>query len=145
MNGAKKLSMKPITPAQLKCINTIISKQKISKDHKQMIIAGFSVGRTESSKELYYEEAVAVIKHLKDTDPNAAAAAKMRRKILYFAHEMGWQKQKNGKMVADIQRIDGWCLQFGYVKRKLDNYSYEELPKLVSQFQSMYTHYIKNL
>lgn len=145
MNGAKKIPMKKITPAQLKCINTIISKQKISKDHKQMIIAGFSVGRTESSRDLYYEEAVAVIKHLKETDPNAAAADKMRKKMLYFAHEMGWKKLKNGKLVADIQRIDNWCLQFGYIKRKLDNYSYQELPKLVSQFQAVYSHYIQSL
>ncbi len=137
--------MKPLTFAQLKCINTIISKQKISKETKELIIGGFTAGRSISSRALYYEEAAAVIKHLKQNDPNREGSEKMRRKILYYAHEMGWQRLKNGKLVADVHRVDLWCLQFGYLKRKLDNYSYQELPKLVSQFESMYKHYIKSL
>jgi len=139
------LKLKQLTPAQLKCINTIVSKQNINKEIKQLIIGGFTAGRSTSSKDLCYEEAVAVIKHLKQNDPNREGADKMRKKILYYAHEMGWQQLKNGKLVADLRRIDLWCLQFGYLKRKLDNYSYQELPKLVSQFESMYKHYIKSL
>lgn len=137
--------MKPITRAQLVCINTIISKQKVTKDVKEMMVAGFTAGRSVSTKDLYYQEAAMMISHLKAKDPNKDAAEKMRRKILYFAHEMGWVKLKNGKLVADIQRVDEWCLKFGHVKRKLDNYTYQELPKLVSQFQAVYKHYIQSL
>lgn len=136
--------MKPLTRAQLICINTIISKQNIAKEIKEMMVHGFTAGRSTSSKDLYYEEAVLMIKHLKSNDPNREAAEKMRRKVLYFAHEMGWVKLKNGKLIADIQRVDDWCMKFGHVKRKLDNYPYEELPKLVSQFEAVYKHYIQS-
>ena len=137
--------MTPITPAQLKRINTIISKRGIDKDTKAMMVEGFTAGRSTSSKDLYFAEADAFLKHLQHNDPNRDAAEKMRRKMLYYAHEMGWHTYKNGKFVADVQRVDKWCLQFGYVKRKLDNYSYEELPKLVSQFAAVYRDYLNKI
>jgi hypothetical protein len=137
-------TMIPVTPAQLRKINTIISKRGISKDAKEAIMLGFTAGRSASSKDLRYAEASELIKHLEAGDPNREAAEKMRGKILYYAHEMGWHTFKNGRFVADVKRIDEWCLKYGYMKRKLDGYSYQELPRLVSQFEAVYKHYISN-
>jgi hypothetical protein len=134
----------PLTPAQLRKINTIISKRGISKDAKEAIMLGFTAGRSASSKDLRFAEASELIKHLESGDPNREAAERMRGKILYYAHEMGWHTFKSGRYVADVKRIDEWCLKYGYIKRKLDGYSYQELPLLVSQFEAVYKHYISN-
>lgn len=139
------ISINPITPAQLRKINTMISKRGISKDAKEAMMLGFTAGRSSSSKELHFNEAAELIKHLEAGDPNRESAEKMRGKILYYAHEMGWHTLKNGRYVADILRVDEWCLKYGYIKRKLDGYSYQELPRLVSQFEAVYKHYISNL
>jgi len=130
-----------ITPQQLKCANTLVSQLGIDKEAKGVMIMGFTGGRSDSSKELTYNEAAAFIKHLKGLDPNKAGAEKMRNKILYYAHEMGWHIKGTTKI--DMQRVDNWCLTKGYIKRKLDNYSYEELPKLVSQFEAVYKYFLK--
>ena len=92
-----------------------------------------------------------MIKHLKANDPYAASVQRMKGKILFLAHEMGWyvegsKRNSKGKLQLDLQRIDNWCLKFGYIKRKFDNYSFEELPKLVTQFKEyVYKDYLKKI
>lgn len=137
-------TIKPITPAQLRKINTMVSKGSINKETKEAMVLGFSRGRCSSSKDLYFSEASQFIKHLAAGDPNRQAADKMRGKILYYAHEMGWHKFKSGRHIADVKRVDEWCLKYGYIKRKLDSYSYQELPRLVSQFEAVYKNYISS-
>lgn len=110
------------------------------------MVAGFSGGRTESSKDLLFEEAVLMIRHLEQTDPNYPAIEKMRRKVLYYAHQMGWQKASaSGKLRVDMQRVDEWCKTYGYLKKPLNNYTYKELPKLLSQIEAVYKSVLKTL
>jgi hypothetical protein len=147
MNGNKSLTTstgKQITPAQLRKINTIISMRGICKETKEAMVLGFSAGRSNSSKNLYFIEASELIKHLEAGDPQKEAINKMRGKVLYYAHEMGWHTLKNGKYVADIIRVDNWCLKYGFIKRKLDGYSFQELPRLVSQFEAVYQGFLSN-
>ena len=119
----------------------MVSKRGITKGDKATIVEGFSIGRCTSSKGLYYHEAAAMIKHLHTLQPHAAEAAKMRGKVLYYAHEMNWRQ--HGKV--DMPRIDGWCNKFGYLHKDLDQYEYAELPKLLTQFEAVYNHYLKTL
>lgn len=138
--------MKTITPQQLRKISTLISQRGIDKETKAAMVIGFSNGRTESSKDLYVEEAALMIRHLEQTDPNYPAAEKMRRKLIYMAHTMGWQKADgNGKMRIDMQRVDEWCTTYGYGKKRLNNYSYKELPKLLSQFEAVYKKFLQSI
>jgi len=60
---------------------------------------------------------------------------------------MGWQlpPDNTGRRRVDMKRVDGWCVSFSYLKKKLDNYTYEELPKLVSQFELVYTDYLNKI
>lgn len=132
---------RPITAEQLKCLNTLVSKRGIDKETKATMVQGFSSGRSDSSKGLYFDEATEMIKHLQALQPNAAAAAKMRGKVLYYAHEMNWRVA--GKL--DMPRVDAWCNKFGYLHKDLDKYEYSELPKLVSQIEAVYKHYLKNI
>jgi hypothetical protein len=135
-----------ITKQQLVCINTIISKRNIGKEAKEVMVQGFSGGRASSSKDLTFAEAAAMIKHLKQNDPHKASVEKMKGKILYYAREMGWTKTNaNGKQVCDVKAIDNWCLKFGCVKRKLDSYTFDELTKVLTQFQFVYKDYLKRI
>lgn len=135
--------MKTINKDQLICLNTLVSKLHIDKEGKIEMVQGFSGGRATSSKDLFSDEAAAMIKHLKSVDPTEKSAEKMRKKIISMAHEMGWTSAP-GK--ADMKRIDQWCTKFGYLKKHLDSYNYNELPKLVTQFeQGPYNHYISSL
>jgi hypothetical protein len=129
--------MKPITPEQLKCLNTLISKQGISKDDKMIMVSGFSEGRVTSSKDLFFNEALAMIKHLKEFDLND----KMRKKTFSLAYEAGiiwgdsWEEKKMNAIA-----LDKFILEKGTVKKKLNAMNKAELIKVVSQFQQIVKH-----
>jgi len=138
--------MKPITLPQLKKINVIVSQRKIDAETKASMVFGFSKGRATSTKDLLADEAVLMIKHLEATDPNQRAAERMRKKFLHMAHSMGWQiKRGDNKIVVDMERVDRWCKTYSYGKKPLNNYTYKELPKLLSQFESVYKKFIHQL
>jgi hypothetical protein len=135
--------MRDITPGQLKIINTIISVRNL-KAYKEDIIKGASDGRVSSSKDLYYDEADILIKKL-NTEKTADfdKGHKMRGKILSLAHELHWRIP--GTTKVDFKRINDWCIKFGYLHKRLDHYTYEELPKLVTQFTNMHTDFLKKI
>ena len=134
---------------QLKIISTICSVLKICKENKEVMVSGFSGGRCTSSKNLTYEEAHELIKHLRVLSGNQQTAKPtdaMIGKILYYAHEIGWTKKNlAGKIVADVKRVDEWALKYSYLHKKINVYSYSELPKLVTQFQIFYKDYLSKL
>ncbi len=132
--------MNTINPAQLKCLNTIVSQLKISKEDKKVMVLGFTGGRSESSKDLMSNEAADMIRHLKSLDPQENSADKMRKKIIAMAHEIGWNL--SGTQKADMKRIDNWSKVYGFKKKSLDNYTYSELPTLVAQFEKVYKDYL---
>jgi hypothetical protein len=79
--------------------------------------------------------------------PNTPAqqANTMRKKIIALAHQMGWSKihPGSGNKIADMQRIDEWCNKYGYLHKRLNQYTIEELPKLVTQYQNLYNSFLK--
>ncbi len=136
--------MIPITPEQIRAISAACAKMRFDKDTKAAMVESFSDGRCTSTKGLSREEARAMLMKLNDLQPADPAMLKMKNKIFYYAHEMGWVKvNHNGKVVADGARVDDWCLKYSYLKKKLNNYTYAELPKLVSQFEAVYKHFLQ--
>ncbi len=116
------------------------------------MVAGFSNGREVSSKYLHFDEAKAMISHLMQLQDGISSTTrdpgeKMRRKILSYCHEMNWIKtsKKTGKKVADVKRFDEWAVKLSYAKKKLNAYSYVELPKLVSQFEAVYKSFLNKI
>lgn len=132
----------PINNNQLSCIHALISKLRL-KERKEEMVLGFTSGRSGSSKDLTSEEANAMIRHLKQLDPEEVKAEKMRRKIISMAHEMGWKVAGNTR--ADMQRIDAWCVKFGYKHKKLNQYLPNEMPALVTQFEAVYKSFLKGI
>jgi hypothetical protein len=89
-------------------------------------------------------EAAALIGHLKSLDNEEKGSTKMRNKIISMAYEMNWTKaSKDGALGIDMDHVNNWCKSYGYLKKKLDNYTYKELPQLVSQFEGVYKSYLK--
>jgi predicted choloylglycine hydrolase len=136
-----------LTPGQLKLINTLVSQQAINKEDKMVMVSGFTAGRETSSKELYFDEATAMIRHLhdlaRDIDPKKA---KMVGKIFSIAHEMRWTKtNKVGQTVADGKRVDEWMKRFSYLKKPLNSYTLQELPNLVSQFEQVQKSFLSSI
>lgn len=138
--------MSTINKAQITAIAVMCNKANIGKEDKTVMVQGFSGGRCTSSKDLTYEEATALLKHLATMQPVDDRLTKMQNKIFHYAHEMRWTKlNRQAKVVADVKRIDQWMVKYSYLKKKMNRYTYEELPRLVSQFEQVYKSFLSNL
>lgn len=136
--------MKPINLGQIKLIHTLKTKHQLDDDTYRLMIHAASDGRTNSSKELTFLEASHLIESLLQSDHNYDSCQRMRRKVIAMAREIGWIV-KDQKRV-DLKKIDGWCRKFSYLKKSLNRYTFEELPKLVRQFENgPYKHHLINL
>lgn len=139
-------------------------------DAKPYLVNSFTHGRSESSRDLTNSEAIEFVRYLKKqieikqasnpiTDSKhisnamptfkantpAQQANTMRKKIIALAHQMGWSAQhpESGNKIADMPRINAWCVKYGYLHKELNAYSLEELPKLVTQYQNLYNTFLK--
>jgi hypothetical protein len=138
--------MNRLTTSQIKCCKALINKLHLQAQ-KDNLVLGFSNQRTSHVTELTSSECNAFIAWLKSQDTDEQKAEKMRRKIIAIARSMGWQKnevQPNGSIVqkADMQRIDEFCKSKGYLHKKLNQYLYNQLPTLVSQFEAVQKSYL---
>lgn len=127
-----------MTPKQIKYLFVLLNKAGLA-DRREDLCLGASNGRTTHASELTASESAALIKYAVGLSGENNASDRMRKKILSMAHEMGWETAHK----VDMERINGWCSKFGYLHKPLDQYSYQELPKLVSQFEGAYIHFLK--
>jgi hypothetical protein len=106
----------------------------------------YSNNRTEHIGELTGAEANLLIKNLMPSVKNngasnehiakAEASNTMRRKIISMAREMGWHtRNATGQLVCNMERVEQWCILHGYMAKGLNKYTFEELPKLVTQME----------
>lgn len=133
-------------------INTLLSRlarlrgYSIDKNEKAGIVMEFSGGRVSSTKELNGEEADSLIQYLqkKITVPVKfvpKSGERQRRHIIAMFHEMGYQ-QDNGKI--DMEAVNAWCVQHGYLHKILNSYAEDELPLLVTQCKRYLEYHIIN-
>ena len=110
-------------------------------EQKADIIGWVTADRTKKSSELTVKECNRVIRYLeryvenylKSTEPQDLRADRMRKKIIAIAkHEMGWS----------MDDIDAFCEKRGYCHQKLMEYTYKELPQLVTQFEEVYSSWL---
>lgn len=128
-----------IKPEQLRNLHGLLNRTGLMEE-KETLVLSFSGGREKSSRGLTYQEAGALITHLKSLD----GSHKMRRKIISMAHELGWKIPGTKKI--NMEAINTWCKTYGYGKKELNEYTEQELPKLVTQFQNgPYKFYLTNL
>lgn len=129
--------MKQITPEQLRCLNTLVSKLKITKDKKEALVHAFSNSRSISSKYLYADEAAAMIKHLKELDPDE----KLRKKVFAVAYEAGFiygDSPEDKRM--NTAKLNAFLLKCGTAKKELNAMTGAELARVVAQFKQIVKH-----
>lgn len=137
--------MKAIAHQQIITIHTLLpATVKADKELKAALIAQYTGSNDKTStRDLSYSQAYELIRDLqnsKDSSPIYLRSDKMRKKIISMAHDLGWQyySEAKQKLCADMNAINAWCTKYGYLHKNLDDYSYTELPGLVSQFERMY-------
>lgn len=130
--------------AQNKMLHGLLNKTGLMNE-KANIINGITKGRSESSKDLSFDEARLMINWLKSQDKTSNDENRMRRKILSMAHECGWHNLVDGEWKIDMRALDTWCVKYSYLKKELNKYTYLELPKLVTQFTKVYRSHLNNL
>lgn len=149
--------MKPVDAKQIKAFNTILGKLGLESE-KRNIIEEISGGRTRSTKELFYGELQSWLNSAGPATRGLQAAglpkpdnSRLMSKLFAMAHEMQWitttrvvdtgGKIRNKK---DYSHVHEWVKKYGYLKKPLNEYTYNELPKLVTQFElGPYKDYIK--
>lgn len=144
--------MKPATPQQIKAINAALAVKGMMEE-KPAIVRDVTAGRTTHSSQLYFDEAKVLLKSILSCtqDYQEIGKSRMIAKIFAMAHEMGWINnlvtvEAEGKMVQkkDYRNVYAWIRKYGYLHKDLKQYKYEELPKLLSQFeQGPYQHYLQ--
>lgn len=110
------------------------------------LIGQFTEGKKSSLKELSHWEYQDFLKMLNlrfSSAPNIAhtdeAKQVQRRKIIALFRKMGYEKD----FKADMPRIYSWVIKYGYLHKSMNQYTADELPKLVTQAESAYKSYIK--
>ena len=141
--------MQLITPGQMRHLNALLTQLGMQEE-KPALVREYTSGRATSSKELTMAEAKSLIQHLeKVAGPPAVSAAvdrseranQMRRRILSVCHQLRWEKP--GTTEVDMARVNAFCRTRGYLKKELNEYTYQELPKLVSQFDQLLVKFLQ--
>lgn len=138
--------MNMITKAQIIRIHILLNELGFQndKDYKASLVREFTNGRETSTTGMRYYEADELLKALAAAtyqNPKLVASDAMRKKILHYAHNMGYVV--NGRV--DVKHVDNWCKSHGYLHKGLNEYTYEELPALVTQYQNVYKSYLKGI
>lgn len=121
---------------------TLASAGMRDKADQKDMIRQYTNQRTDSSHEMYAHEAIQLIQDLKKK-PGSSAADKMRKKLLHYAHLIGWKDPATGK--ADMKSVDTWCKDYGKFHKSLMEHSVEELPQLISQFEKVFKSYLTHI
>lgn len=120
---------------------------------KEEAVYDFTQGRTRSLRQLTTWEVQELtrkmrllsgekpINTIRPTEPDPRK--KMVNKVIFYGHEMGLISQEAGK--KNYTRFHQFIEQKGYLKKRLKDYTFEELPKLVSQMENIYKDYLKKL
>lgn len=124
-------------------IHGLCAKRRLGKAERALLVRQITKGRTNSTKDLLFDEANQLIHHLEaGSVPKEDPADKMRKKILHYFHNMGWQ-DADGKVIIDD--VESWMIKHSFLNKSINAYTLEELPKLVSQVQSMHKKHLEKL
>lgn len=143
------------TPEKVKAINATLAKMGLMSD-KADIVLNATDGRTTHSSAMSFEEARALLlalnRNVKTTQAPVKPTQKMVNKLFAMAHQMGWITEETivsptGMIKKkNYSRLYEWVTKYGYLHKPLNQYSYKEMPKLVSQFElGVYKTYLSKL
>lgn len=121
--------------------------------NKDEIVESYTNNRTSHLSEMTDAEIGELITWLNQDRKQQDDNSLMVRKLFAMAHEMGWIAVEklvhpDGSISTkkNYKQLHGWVEHYGYLRKKLNRYSHNELPKLITQFeQYIYNPYIAKL
>lgn len=146
-------------------------KQAGLTEERGALVKQFTNERTESSKELTDEECYALINYLRETlgqiplqmkgrthQGTAKKCDTMRKAMLNLGYNMRFDQKPTPEVTRDklelatiyrsrvnVYWVNQWCLKYSYLKKGLNQYSYEEMPRLIKQFEMVYESFLKSV
>lgn len=139
--------VKPISPAQLKKIQTMFTRIGFDKEDKVDTISRLTGGRATSTKDITFDEAIRLINHLSGkVEPQKTAKKKEdeeeARKIVGCIYRIACETGMcYGDTLEDkkmnIAKINKFCRERGTVKKNITEMSLAELRKTRKQFEAM--------
>jgi hypothetical protein len=126
-------------------LHKLLTDLRMDAEAKRDMVSQFTDGRTESSSQMYSAECQRLIDYLQQQanqaqSQQAQSSDLMRKKIIGFFRKKG-HVSANGK--TDMQAVHNWCVKHGYLHKPLNQYTYQELPTLVTQAERMYQSFLK--
>lgn len=109
-------------------------------DDKKDLVQRFTNGRETSSRKMTSGELRNMLDHLNGKSTPNMAGDKMRKAIISMAHQMGWELPGG---VADMPRIDAWCIKYGKYHQPLNAHTIPELQDITTQFNKAYQDHIR--
>lgn len=113
----------------------LLASLGIDEEQKEDMVLAFTDGRTKHSSELSENELRALISKLEAEE--GAKANKMRRTMFSIAYQLNWGNPNSREGIDKAKEaINHWCQTKSYLKKKLNEYTLKELPKLITQFRA---------
>lgn len=140
--------MKTVEPHQIKKIHAILPDvYRNNKELKQQLVYQFTEDADKTStKDLTYYQAEELIHFLqtgKTKDygyyANFDTENKQHMYLFSLCHQIGWEtfNEKSNKMVVDTSALGTWLYKYGFKHKPLKEYSFSELPTLITQFENL--------
>lgn len=144
-----EIKRQEITSQQIRHLYFLLDQLGI-RHLKSDLVMDASGGRTESARELNNIEMNDLLRHLdeklkgarSDSRPHKQAYEKMdrmRKRILSICYSIGWTRLsiERKRHEVDMDRLEAWLLKYGYLHKPLNDYTYLELPALVTQAERL--------
>ncbi|MCZ2393398.1 MAG: hypothetical protein LC105_06060 [Chitinophagales bacterium] len=121
-------------------------KQTGADIDRKELIADFTEGRTDSLRDLspleYRELCRSLNALLGHKQVPHERKNQMRRKLIATLCQCGFVNADNK---PDMERIQNWCVQYGHAGKQLNDHTYKELQKLITQAEIMLKKHIERL
>ncbi|MBS4057780.1 MAG: hypothetical protein KGZ82_10730 [Bacteroidales bacterium] len=131
------------TKHMIRCFHAALAKRGIM-DMKPLLVSQASDGRTEHCGELTLDEMQRLLRLASpgsqvQVSVDVEAGNRMRRRILSLCYTIGWTSYSatQRRAVVDMARLDEWMVSYSYGHKPMQDYTIDELPRLVSQFELM--------
>lgn len=136
---------KPITPAQIRRLHSIYSKNNIGKEDKKYLILNLTEGRTDSTKDLTYSEAIYLCGYLNGRNgvpdkPLTASEREIKKRRSGALSRM----QKIGVDTTSWHSINTYCCDNRICGKPFYNLTSDELLKLIQKLEAMMNKIIEN-
>lgn len=137
------MTAKPLSPAQLKKIQTMFGKLGFEPEDKQGIISSLTNGRATSTKDITFDEAKYLINYLVgQAEPDKVTYQEQCRKVIgriyRLSYEIGMSYGDTPEdKLMNCAKINKFCRERGAVKKNINEMNLQELKKTHKQFEAI--------